>query len=139
MTPITIAYRDMLATRVRTILDDLRDIAHPLQSVITAEIEAGTRKGTTSQMVRWQVLESEDCAVVDIWPMFHVHEEESQRAYLILPWEDIDQSFDGWELGTDNDMAVYAEIIGAVKRGKDHGYITTDDGERVVAWNRFDS
>lgn len=139
MTPITIAYRDMLATRARTILDDLRDIAQPLQSIITAEIEAGTRNGTTSQMVRWQVLESEDCAVVDVWPAFHEDDETSQRAYLILPWEDVDQSFDGWQLGTDNDMVVYAEIIAAVKRGKDHGYITTDDGERVVAWNRFDS
>ena len=139
MTSITIAYRDMLATRARTILDDLRDIVQPLQAIITAEIEAGARKGVTSQMVRWQVLESRDCAVVDVWPAFHEDDETSQRAYLILPWEDVDQSFDGWQLGTDNDMVVYAEIIAAVKRGKDHGYITTDDGERVVAWNRFDS
>ena len=139
MTNTTIAYRDMLATRVRTILDDLRDIAQPLQSIITAEIEAGARKGVTTTMVRWEVLNAEDCAVVDVWPMFHEDDETSQRAYLILPWEDVDQSFDGWELGTDNDMAVYAEIIAAVKRGKDHGYITTNDDERVVAWNRFDS
>lgn len=136
MTNTTIAYHDMLATRARTILDDLRDIAQPLQSIITSEIEAGARKGVTTTMVRWEVMEPSDIVAVNIWPMFHMDDEARTREYLILPWEDIDQSFDSWKLGTDNDQLVYAEIFAALRAGRDHGYITTNDDQRVVAWSR---
>ena len=135
-TNTTIVYRDMLAVRARTIVDDLSDIRQPLQRDIRASIEAGANKGTTRNVVRWQALSASDMVAVDIWPMFHAHDEERFRAWLILPWEDVDQSFDeSCIIGSDNDQLVYAEIFAAMRAGRDHGYITTNDGERVVAWS----
>ena len=135
-TNTTIVYRDMLAVRARTIVDDLSDIRQPLQQDIRAAIEAGSNKGTTRNVVRWQVLSAGELVAVKIWPMFHTHEEEQFVATLIMPWEDVDQSFDeSWMIGSDNDQLVYAEIFAAMSAGRDHGYITTNDGERVVAWS----
>ena len=135
-TNTTIVYRDMLAVRARTIVDDLSDIRQPLQQDIRAAIEAGSNKGTTRNVVRWQVLSAGELVAVKIWPMFHTHEEEQFAATLIMPWEDVDQSFDeSWMIGSDNDQLVYAEIFAAMSAGRDHGYITTNDGERVVAWS----
>ena len=135
-TNTTIVYRDMLAVRARTIVDDLSDIRQPLQQDIRAAIEAGESKGTTRDVVRWQVLGASDMVAVDVWPMFHAHDEERFRAWLILPWEDVDQSFDeSCVIGSDNDEGVYAEIFAAMRAGRDHGYITTNDDERVVAWS----
>ena len=135
-TNTTIVYRDMLAVRARTIVDDLSDIRQPLQQDIRALIEAGANKGTTRNVVRWQVLSAGELVAVDVWPMFHAHDEERFRAWLILPWEDVDQSFDeSWMIGSDNDQLVYAEIFAAMRAGRDHGYITTNDGQRVVAWS----
>lgn len=136
MTNTTIAYRDMLSMNPRTKLDDLNDINGALRYTITAEIEAGARKGVTTTMVRWEAMEPSDIVAVNIWPMFHMDDEARTREYLILPWEDIDQSFDSWKLGTDNDQLVYAEIFAALKRGLEFGYVTTNDGQRVVAWSR---
>ena len=136
MTNTTIVYRDMLAVRARTIVDDLSDIRQPLQQDIRASIEAGSNKGTTRDVVRWQVLSASDMVAVDIWPMFHEDDTERFRAMLILPWEDVDQSFDeSWMIGSDNDQLAYAEIFAAMRAGRDHGYITTNDGQRVVAWS----
>jgi len=135
-TNTTIVYRDMLAVRARTIVDDLSDIRQPLQQDIRASIEAGANKGTTRNVVRWQVLSAGELVAVDVWPMFHVHDEERFRAWLILPWEDVDQSFDeSCIIGSDNDQLVYAEIFAAMRAGRDHGYITTNDDQRVVAWS----
>lgn len=136
MTNTTIAYRDMLAMNPRTKLDDLSDINGALRYTITSEIEAGARKGVTTTMVRWEVMEPSDIVAVNIWPMFHMDDEARTREYLILPWEDVDQSFDSWKLGTDNDQLVYAEIFAALRRGLEFGYITTNDDQRVVAWSR---
>jgi hypothetical protein len=135
-TNTTIVYRDMLAVRARTIVDDLSDIRQPLQQDIRASIEAGANKGTTRNVVRWQVLSASDMILVNIWPMFHEDDTERFRAMLILPWEDVDQSFDeSCVIGSDNDEVVYAEIFAAMRAGRDHGYITTNDDQRVVAWS----
>ena len=136
MTNTTIVYRDMLAVRARTIVDDLSDIRQPLQQDIRASIEAGSNKGATRDVVRWQVLSASDMVSVDVWPMFHENDSERFRAMLILPWEDVDQSFDeSCVIGSDNDQLAYAEIFAAMRAGRDHGYITTNDGQRVVAWS----
>ena len=132
----TIVYRDMIAANPRTCVDELDHVYPTMRCSIRASIADGARKGVTAQMTRWQVLEAGDLVAVKIWPMFHAHDEEQFSATLIMPWEHVDQSHDeSWRIDSDNDELVYAEIFAAMSAGRDHGYILTNDDQRVVAWS----